>query len=354
MLASTEKIAPPSLSADVPAVPFTFRGAPAEFAVEEVPAYTPSGEGTHLFVHFEKTGVGTPEAVKQLARALGTSERDAGYAGLKDRHAVTTQWASFAVTDVARALAIGDTVPGVRVLGAVLHGQKLRTGHLRGNRFRLVLRGVPASRDDEVRAVLARLSRDGVPAYFGEQRFGRDARNVERARAWILAGGPAPRAPFERKLFTSAFQSALFNEVLAERLRDGLFTHAVAGDLLRKEDTGGLFTTDDLADAEARVASFAVSPTGPMFGVSMRPALGEALAREEGVRLRHGLDERAQQRYARSGEGTRRALRLALGDATLERLDAEALELAFFLPAGGYATVVLREIGKGEEREAGL
>ncbi len=338
----------PHLTADLPGIPGRIRATDEDFVVDEAPAYAPSGAGEHLYLHFEKRGLTTPEAIRRICRALGVEPRAAGYAGLKDRHAVTRQWMSVPCRDDARAAALGETVEGVRVLAVARHGNKLRTGHLRGNRFVLRVRDVPIGREHEVGSVLARLAAHGIPNYYGEQRFGRDARNVDDARRWIVAGERPPRDPFRRKLLVSALQAELFNEVLAARVTDGLLADAVDGDLLRKEDTGGLFTTDDLADAAARVAAFEVSATGPMFGARMRWPEREARDREARVLEAAGLGAADLERFERDGEGTRRPLRVRPTDVSAESDVAGEVVLRFTLPKGAYATVVMREITKQE------
>lgn len=336
----------PFLTEDLPGLPGRLRTIDDDFLVDELPAYELSGSGEHLYLNFEKRGLTTHEAIRRICRALELDPRGAGVAGMKDRHAVTRQWMSVPCRDDARARALGDGVEGVRILTITRHGNKLRTGHLRGNRFVLRLRGVPEGREPEAALVLARLARDGVPNYYGEQRFGREARNAADARRFIVDGERPPRDAFRRKLLVSALQSELFNEVLAARIRDGLLARAVDGDLLRKEDTGGLFTTDDHADAEARVAAFEVSATGPMFGARMRWPEREARAREEGVLREAGLTEEHLERFARDGEGTRRPLRIQPSDAEAEVAAPGEVVLRFTLPKGAYATVLVREITK--------
>lgn len=334
---------PFAVSSDI-SVGGALKARPEDFIVEEIPAYLPSGSGEHVYVRFEKCGLDTDEAIRRLARALEVDPRDAGTAGKKDRHAITRQWASFLGADEVRARALD--VEGVRVLEVARHGNKLRTGHLRGNRFELRLRGAPASDAEPAREVLAELARRGVPGYFGLQRFGRDAGNVAAARAWIVEGGPPPRAPWARKLLVSALQSELFNELCAERVADGSYGDVLEGDVVRKEESGGLFcpsTPEELADARARASQFLVSPTGPMFGISMRAAEGAVRAREEACLVRAGLDAEKLARFARAGEGTRRPYRFAL-DAPEVEADAEGIVLRFGLPAGAYATIVVREL----------
>lgn len=313
---------------------------PDDFVVEEIPAYTPSGEGEHLYVRFEKVGLDTEFAVKRIAQALGVRD-PAGWAGLKDRHARTTQWASFQRGDRDAALAL--SLDGIRVLEAARHGNKLRTGHLRGNRFTLRLRGADPAREADARAVIGALAANGVPAFFGEQRFGRGGQTLTRARDWIIGTSRPPRAPFERKLHVSAVQSAIFNELLAARILGGGLASIVEGDLCRKEDTGGMFVATDLEDARARAERFELSATGPMFGAEMRWPEGEARVLEEAALAKAGLDAEKLEKFRRAGEGTRRPYRFRLTEPSVTS-DAEGLLLSFVLPAGAYATVVLREL----------
>ena len=334
----------PYSTADVAGIPARIKSTPEDFEVHEIPAYSPTGRGEHLFVHFEKVGFNTHEAVTRIARALGVDPREAGVAGMKDRQAVTRQWASFFKGDAAVAGSL--QLDGIRILDAVAHEQKLRTGHLAGNRFSLVLRDVDETRKQDIEVLLKRLEQTGVPNYFGEQRFGRDQRNVSDAREWIVNGGRAPREQFRRKLLVSTLQSEIFNEALANRLRDGLFDSAVDGDLLRKEDTGGLFTTDDLSDADGRVKSWEISPTGPIFGASMRWPERVAKEREEHALTACGVTMAHFEAVRRSGEGSRRVYRIRPRELSSEWLGMNSLRLVFTLPKGAYATVLMREFSK--------
>jgi tRNA pseudouridine13 synthase len=173
----------PYLTQAIPGIAGRIKSEPADFVVDEIPAYTPSGEGEHLFVHFEKRGLDTPSAVRAIARALGVDERSAGWAGLKDKHAVTTQWVSFAGGEVERALSL--SLDSIRILAAARHVNKLRTGHLAGNRFRILVRDAEHA-PDRVAAIAAELARVGSPNYFGEQRLGPDP--IDPARAWLVGG----------------------------------------------------------------------------------------------------------------------------------------------------------------------
>jgi tRNA pseudouridine13 synthase len=336
----------PFVTAELPGSGGALRATPEDFQVDEIPAYLPSGAGPHLYVRIEKRGRTTRDALRDLARALGVPERDAGYAGLKDKDAVTTQWLSFpsaADPDPARL-----AVAGVRVLEVSRHANKLRAGHVRANRFVLGVRGGDLER---ARASAAALLARGLPNFFGPQRFGAAGRNAAVGRA-LMRGertpetGRAVRDRFLKRLSISAYQSELFNRWLAARLADGLFATALQGDVLKKLDTGGLFTCADPAVDTARVAAFEVSPAGPMFGHKLRPAERDALAREERLLAEEGI---ALADFARGGgeaEGTRRAARLRV-EVALEPLDG-GYRAAFELPKGSYATVVMRELMKEE------
>ncbi|MEM9190075.1 MAG: tRNA pseudouridine(13) synthase TruD [Myxococcota bacterium] len=314
-----------------------------DFQVDEVPAYGPEGHGEHVFVRFEKTDQTTAHATRVIADALGTDPRATGVAGMKDRRAITRQWASFFAgphaADVAQK-ALDLTLPGLRILEADLHRHKLRTGHLHGNRFRVRVRGGGAD-TGQVRDALQVLGERGTPNYFGTQRFGRN--NLERAKAWLVHGGRAPRKRFEKKLLASVLQSHTFNETCAERIRCDRFDRPVEGDVFVKHDTGGLFQTEDGDDALQRVRSFAISPTGPMWGPKMRRTDRAAAELERTVADAHGLTEEVMARLGRHGAGTRRVLRVRPGDVEVTETEGEPV-FQFDLPKGAYATVFLGEL----------
>ncbi|NOY90275.1 MAG: tRNA pseudouridine(13) synthase TruD [Deltaproteobacteria bacterium] len=327
----------------------TLRARPEHFRVEELPAYAPSGQGEHLFVHFEKTGLNTSDAVRAIARGLGIDNHGVGYAGMKDRRAVTTQWASFpkATAEAASSLEL----EGIRVLEAIPHEQKLRTGHLRGNRFELLLSDTSEGLAEALGPRLRELAERGFPNYFGAQRFGKNSGNLARAARWLLEGGKAPRQRFLRKLQVSSLQSALFNAVLSERLTDGLFEAAVEGDVMRKEETHGVFVSDDPALDSERVLRLEISPTGPIFGERMRWPEGDARAREERVLEGAGITKDTFARFGAAGRGSRRVMRVRPLDASVEQTD-EGTRLCFTLSKGAYATVLLRELLGREPRES--
>ncbi|MEW6432708.1 MAG: tRNA pseudouridine(13) synthase TruD [Myxococcota bacterium] len=331
----------PFLTRAVPGCGGVFKASPEDFEVEERPAYEPLGDGEHLFLWVEKRGRSTQDVAKSLARALGLEERDVGWAGLKDRQAVTRQFFSLPAKK-AEALVPTLALPGVTVLSAKRHKNKLKTGHLKGNRFRLVLRGV---RDvGAATAALDELRARGVPNYFGEQRFGVGGDNAAKGKAILQAGG-RHRDRFERKLFLSAYQSDLFNRVLARRLDAGTFTTALRGDVLKKHSTGGEFVCEAPDVDQPRVDAFEVSPTGPLFGPQMRAPGGEVAAAEAQVLADDGVTPELFRAGGGETLGARRLLRVPL-TAALEDAGGGVVRLEFELPAGSYATVVLRELLK--------
>jgi tRNA pseudouridine13 synthase len=322
------------------------KATPEDFRVEELPAYLPSGQGPHLYLKVEKRGRTTRDVLRLLARALGVPDRDAGYAGLKDKAALTTQWLSFPVArDPDPASLAGD---GLRVLEVSRHQNKLRPGHARGNRFEVAVRGGDLAR---AQACAEALEESGLPNFYGPQRFGADGATAALGRA-LLEPEPGPEARriardrFMRRLALSAFQALLFNRWLAERLADGLFATALAGDVLKKLDTGGLFLCEDPAADGPRVARFEVSPAGPMFGHKLKPTAGLAAEREGRLLAAAGLTLADFARGGGEAEGTRRAGRLRVAAALTPLPDGYLAR--FELPAGSYATVVLRELMKEE------
>jgi len=320
---------------------------PEDFRVDELPAYLPGGAGPHLYLHVEKRGRTTRDVVKSLARTLGVGERDAGYAGLKDRAAVTTQWLSFPVArDPDPATLAGE---GYRVLTASRHQNKLRVGHSRGNAFEVVVRGGTLA---AAQASATGLAVAGLPNFFGPQRFGADGGNAALGRS-LLSADPSPEARraardrFLRRFALSAYQSLLFNRWLAERIADGLFAAALLGDALKKLESGGVFTCEDPALDGPRVARFELSPAGPMFGHQLRPAVsGVPAERETRLLAAEGLTPADFARGGDEAAGTRRAARLPIEVALSPHEDGYTARFA--LPRGSYATVVMRELMKSD------
>jgi tRNA pseudouridine13 synthase len=362
----------PLLTPELPGTGGSLRVSEADFRVEELPLYPASGEGDHLFATVEKIGRTTQEVARELGAALGVNEREMGSAGLKDKRAVAVQRFSLPLPRGAAGPRAGERAaeftrraleaagPGWRVLAAERHGNKLRPGHLAGNRFRIVARGCVEDALPRARAVLSRLRETGAANLFGPQRFGRRGDNAQLGAA-LLARDPAARQAardrFLRRLALSALQAELFNRCLAARLGDGLFSRAIAGDVLRKRDSGGLFVGEDPAAETLRVEAGEIDPAGPLPGHSIFAARGEALAREQAVLAETGIDPRSFAAGGGEMEGARRPYRIA-AEADVEEEPAEAaagpakaLVFTFVLPPGSYATCILREAMKSTAAE---
>jgi tRNA pseudouridine13 synthase len=316
------------------------RSSPEDFAVEEVPLYSPSGRGSHTFVWVEKRLRTTEDVARELARRAGVPARDVGYAGRKDRVAVTRQWFSLPEMDPARALEL--ELPGARVLRAERHDHKLRTGHLRGNRFEIVLREVDAEMLARAEVAREEILRVGMPNRFGPQRFGRSGSNVEAARR-LLRGGHVRGERRAARFLISALQAAVFNQLLC--LRPVPLNQVERGDIARKSQTGGLFLVEDEAIENLRAARFEISATGPIFGSRMPMPQGAVAEREATALEALGVPPLGELRPPRGirMRGARRPLRVRLVDLDM-KLDGDRLDLRFELPAGSYASVLLAEL----------
>lgn len=395
----------PRLLADLDPAPGRIRVDVDDFAVDEIPLYEFDGAGTHTFFQIEKRGISTMHAVGEIARALGVRRFDVGYAGLKDSRAVTRQWMSVEHVPPDRVREL--QLPRIVVLRVTQHRNKLKIGHLRGNRFALRVRDTSVDRLGELRAGLERLSALGVPNYFGEQRFGgrgdswltgaailredlagaldyvlgkpgdRDrgailkarqlyeaGKYAEAARQWpgvfrderralkTLAGrrGTKKRAMLAidqsmRRFYVSAYQSHVFNAVLAERIEQRRWRLEV-GDLAWIHRSGAVFRVES-DDEQPRFDAFEISPTGPMFGYRMSAPGGAAGESEQRVLSAEGLTIEQFHSPRLRLKGGRRPLRFRAEDAQIE-LGADPrgayLALGFSLSAGCYATSLLREL----------
>lgn len=394
------------LTAELPGIGGRIKEGPEDFVVDELPLYAPSGEGQHTFFEIRKVRLSTFQAVRVLAQALDVPPNRIGYAGLKDAQATTCQVLS--VERVSPSIVMALDLPGIDVLWAERHGNKLKTGHLRGNRFTLRVRGVDEAALSSCQAVLDVLTRRGVPNRFGAQRFGMRGDSARLGRAVVLKdtqgfvraflGGPnaneseqvqQARSRFDagqwdeaarifpgamgderralqalirsegdyqrafwavpkrlKVFFLSAYQSLLFNRVLDARLQS--LDRVEAGDLAMKHPGRSVFRVEDEAVEQPRAASFEISPTGPLFGYKMMQATGQQGALEASILAGEDLvleDFRVGGGIRAKGE--RRPLRFQVNEP--EVWYDEGVMLRFWLPRGCYATTVLDEIMKAEQ-----
>lgn len=352
--AATPRSFDPSLPETLPRLLSSFEGlagrlkeTPADFIVEEVPSYLPSGEGGHLFVQVRKTDRDSLEVARILAGVADLSPRDVGVAGLKDRHAITTQWMSVPISqttsaqELEQALRLGiEEVAGVELLDARPHQNKLRTGHLRANRFTIVLRGAEHL-GESLDAALETLRTVGYPNYYGEQRFGRRGQNAARGLAKLRGQGKL-RGRRDR-LLVSAAQSAVFNLYAAQRLLDGALTTVQKGDILQRWPKGGPFRCEDPSTDQQRLTSGEVVITGPLPGTHVLSATERPGEWEQRAAETIGLGQRELEAAGKLARGSRRPLLTRPTTLEVERAEV-GLVLRCELPSGCYATMLLREL----------
>lgn len=311
-----------------------------DFIVDEQIGFELSGEGEHVFLQIEKCGENSERVAQRLARYAGVPKVAVGYAGMKDRNARTTQWFSVQLPGREAPDWRGVESETVRVLDSRRHNRKLKKGALTGNRFGITVRGLTACHE----TLLQRLklaAEQGVPNYFGPQRFGRDGRNVGNAIA--LFQGRRVRERHQRGLYLSAARSYLFNLILSERVALGNWHRALAGDAMMLNGTQRYFKTDVVTEeVQKRVEIGCIHPTAALWGAGDFDVSKAALALEIGIAERHGMLCRGLEEFGVAM--SRRSLRLPLSDFRWDFPLEDCLLLAFFLPAGGYATAVLREL----------
>ncbi|GAB3732156.1 tRNA pseudouridine(13) synthase TruD [Luteimonas pelagia] len=344
---------PPPAAFGAPVLSARMRCAHEDFRVGEIDAFQPSGSGEHVLLSIEKRGMNTAFVADLLARWAGVPAAAVGYAGLKDRHAVTVQRFTVQVpgrepppVDALEAMA-GDA-PGqsLRVLASARHARKLPRGALAGNRFVLVLREVRGDRA-VIDARLHAIREAGCPNAFGGQRFGHGGGNL--AAALAMFDGRRVRRE-QRGLLLSAARSELFNRVLAARVEDGSWDRGLEGEVWMLEGSHSVFGPEPgSSELAARAAASDIHPTGPLWGRGTPRVQGaardvelQALSGDDAERFRAGLE-------AAGLRQERRALRARVADLAWHWPGGEALELAFSLPAGSYATALLAQLGAVED-----
>lgn len=316
------------------------RTEPEDFVVEEDLGFAPSGSGPHVLLRVRKRNANTEWVARELARAAGCRVKEVGYAGLKDRHAVAVQWFSVPLPRARSGLTLGDLAAlrgeGFEVLEAHAHSRKLPRGALAGNRFMIRVRDLNASRN-AVEHRLNVIAQEGVPNYFGPQRFGRDGANLER-----IVRDPSLIHPRERTYVLSAARSLVFNAVLAARVSDGTWCRLEPGDVANLDARGSVFPVETVDEAlRERAARLELHPTGPLWGADDLLSQGRVRELEEGIAAT--FDEARSLVAAAGMRQERRSLRLAV--RSLEwQWEGTDLVLRFWLARGSFATTVLREV----------
>jgi tRNA pseudouridine13 synthase len=400
----------PYATAEIPGVGGAIKQRPEDFFVQELPLYEPSGEGEHVYTEIQKIGIPTFEVIDRLSAALNIHPRDIGYAGLKDASAVTRQ--IFSIMGTTEQAVMDLRLPGMTVQWAARHGNKLRLGHLKANRFAIKIRDVMPTDVIKLKPIVERLIGKGMPNYFGEQRFGHRGNNDQLGAAMIrgddagvlklLLGTPDPktdeprqrgaREAFDRndlqgalklwprtsgmerrilarfikakkasavvrmvdervrRLWVSALQSKLFNEAVARRINS--LDRLLDGDLAEKLENGAVFRVESAEIEQPRADAFEISPTGPLLGYRMTLPEKDSLKMEQEIFAAHGLDP-ADFRVAgrHKIKGARRAIRVKPEDVEYSAgVDqfGSHITVAMTLPAGSFATVFLRELMKND------
>jgi len=311
---------------------------PEDFRVIEQLGYAASGEGEHLWLEVEKRGRNTLDVGRDLARAAGVHPKAVGFGGLKDRNAVTRQAFTVHLPGRPDPDWRGWRIDGVRIVSAARHARKIQRGRLAGNRFELVVREFAGDRE-RLDAILRSIARGGVPNRFGEQRFG--GNNIARAHRMFRGELKRPPSRAKRGFYLSAARALIFNRVLDERIGRGDWNRAIDGDVLMLDGTRSIFpyAAED-AGIYGRLERLDVHPTGPLYGAGESPARGEAARLEQAAVEREA--ELAGGLVAFGTAADRRALRIRVDELDWN-LDGDTLRLAFRLPAGAFATVVLAE-----------
>ncbi|ATG75120.1 tRNA pseudouridine(13) synthase TruD [Zobellella denitrificans] len=329
-----------------PEVSGCLKAAPEDFVVREDLGFSPSGEGEHILLHVRKRGQNTQWVARELARLAGVAQRDVTWAGLKDRHAVTEQW--FGVHLPGKEMPDFSPLENedVQILAIARHHKKLKTGALRGNRFELALTGLEGEGDLDAR--LAAIAARGVPNYYGDQRFGRDYGNLEQAKA--MFAGRRIKDRNKRSLYLSAARSYLFNLAASHRLAAGLGEQLLAGDCVMLAGSQSFFTLgEDNPLDEAMAARFAsgdIRLSAPLWGRGRLPSQDEAAALEQAALV--GQEALCAGLEANGLKQERRALLLRPEELAWQR-EGDRLRLSFWLPAGSYATSLVRELIKDKE-----
>lgn len=318
------------------------RSKPDDFQVDEISQFTPSGEGEHVWLHIKKTGENTDWVAGLLAKIADVPRKDVSYAGMKDRHAVTTQWFSVQMPGKEAPEWQSQLPESVIVLSENRHSRKLKRGALEGNKFTLVIRDFVGD-EAELAEAVERIKTQGIPNYYGEQRFGHKQMNIRKAEQWFRGEFKVKSRP-KRSIYLSAARSWIFNHVLSQRVTQGTWNKAVEGDVYILGNSKSCFYEALSNDIIARVNQKEIHPTGVLWG------RGRSLAQDEVAILENTIAEQFAtlcDGLERNGlKQERKALRLSIDDLSYTYdLTENTVTLMFTLVAGAFATSVLAEIG---------
>ncbi len=317
------------------------RSCPEDFQVDEIQQFTPSGTGEHVWLHIQKTGENTDWVGDQLAKIADVPRRDVSYAGMKDRHAVTTQWFSVQMPGREAPNWKEQLPDSVILLDEQRHNRKLKRGALKGNAFKITIRDFSGD-EEELKHSVSQIVSQGIPNYFGEQRFGHDNSNIRKASQWFKGEFKVKSRP-KRSIYLSAARSWIFNHILSTRIKDGTWNKAVQGDVFMLDGSKSCFS--DVVDDEItqRVQDQAIHPTGALWGRGSLASKDNIEVVENDVASQFDVLCDGLEKHGLKQE--RKALRLSVKDLSITLVDKGVVCLSFSLPAGAYATSVLSEIG---------
>lgn len=343
-----ENSSQPYLTEDLPGIGGSLKSATADFVVEEIPVYAPTGEGDHLFLWIEKRGVSAQFLVKILAQQLQISSRDIGVAGMKDRHAITRQFVS--VPGECEPLLADFAFDGITILESKRHERKLKTGHLKGNRFSILIRNCEEGGFENALTIQEKIDAFGFPNYYGTQRMGIDNETLHMGFK-LLRDERVPGKYFRNKslkrLALSAAQSHLFNCVLSSRISEQRQHTVQLGDVMQVRESGGMFVVEEQGVEQERFDARETVITGPIFGPKMKQPTHEVLERELKILHASGLEMAHFSRYKKLTSGSRRPFLIWPEQLKIEQTD-DGLLFDFTLPSGVYATMLLREFMKSD------
>lgn len=321
-----------------------FKSSAADFIVRETLSFEPEGEGTHAYLYIEKINTNTEWLARQLARFVGVEAKEIGYAGLKDRNAVTSQWFSINLEISNEPDWDEFQLEGVKILKKTLHRKKLKRGAIKHNDFEIVLRNIEQTTKDKLKKAASKIQAAGVPNYFAQQRFGHDYNNLTRGAQWFN-GAIKIKKRADKSMILSAARSMIFNQMLSQRIQQKGWDKLINGDIMMLSGTHSIFPAAEIDDVlQQRFHQGDIHPTAALWGRGRLTGENDLLILEQGV-----ADTLAQWCAGLENQGLkqeRRAARLFPENLSIQFAEdsLEKVTLTFSLPTGTYATAVLREI----------
>lgn len=320
----------------------TIRSVPEDFKVTELNSIELSSEGEHLWLYVQKIGCNTDWVANQLANICQVSQRQVGYAGLKDRHAVTQQWFSVQLSKVTDQQLINAALPGeVTVIKSKLHSRKIKTGQLEANQFEIVIRDIVGDKN-EIEQNIQNIIESGVPNYFGPQRFGHDMSNIQKAQDWF-SGTYKVKQRNLKSLLLSTSRSHIFNCIVAQRITDKTWNNPIKGDVFQLNKSHSWFPEKDATPDEIskRLKEFDIHITAAMAGEDSLQSTEDCAVLESEIINQFPIYQQGFEKFRLKQD--RRAMRICPIDLDFEWQD-DHLTLKFKLLPGAYATGILREV----------